>query len=47
MRDGADQDIWVYEPATRLHDAFDVRGRSIFLSPVWTPDGRHSRLWVA
>ena len=42
MRDGSNQDIWVYEPErdtmTRL-----TSGPQQFVSfnPVWTPDGRH------
>ena len=40
IRDGSNQDIWVYEPErdamTRL-----TSGGGIFDSPVWTRDGRH------
>jgi serine/threonine-protein kinase len=40
VRDGADQDIYVFSPQrgsrTRL-----THGGATFTSPVWTPDGRH------
>ena len=40
IQDGGNQDIWVYEPEraamTRL-----TFGGGIFVSPVWTRDGRH------
>jgi serine/threonine-protein kinase len=40
IRDGGNQDIWVYEPEraamTRL-----TSGGGIFANPVWTRDGRH------
>jgi eukaryotic-like serine/threonine-protein kinase len=40
IKEGANQDIWVYEPKRDAMTRLTFGGR-IFANPLWTPDGRH------
>ncbi|HYN10593.1 MAG TPA: hypothetical protein VES67_24630 [Vicinamibacterales bacterium] len=40
VRDGADQDIWVFDPRSGSKTRLTSGGRT-YSAPVWMPDGRH------